>query len=143
MSNSSLLQVHTTTREINETVCAVNAVALHKPLITTMFSAILCSCSPTQQIRYIELKMMSAKSLLVVFMAFALQQLAAATADFEMASGPGTIRGEDRDPFKEGYFTIVISCFLLMIFFIAFMFAVRLSCDKARGNDSRSFFLVA
>lgn len=75
-------------------------------------------------------------------MAVALQQLAEAE-DFKMAGGPGTIRGEDRDPFKEGYFTIVLSCFLLMIFFIAFMFAVRLSCDKSRGNDSRSFFLVA
>lgn len=64
-------------------------------------------------------------------------------AGFEMDHGSGTIRAEDRDPFKEGYFNIVISCFALMFFFIGCMFSVRVCFSKQRGNTSKSFFLVA
>lgn len=79
---------------------------------------------------------------LLVFIVLALNL---ATADnFEMSNGPGSIRSEDRDPFKEGYFHIVISCFALMFFFIGCMFSVRICLgNKRTGNDSRSFFLVA
>lgn len=80
-------------------------------------------------------------SLLLVLVALVAQM--AAAEDFELETGPGTIRAEDRDPFKEGYFNIVTACFCLMIFFIMCMFSVRLCLGKRRGNDSQSFFLVA
>eukprot|EP00903_Cladosiphon_okamuranus_P017565 g16179.t1 len=79
--------------------------------------------------------------LLVVLVAMVLQM--ASASDFELSTGAGTIRGEDRDPFKEGYFNMVTSCFALMFFFIACMFSVRICLGKRRGNDSQSFFLVA
>lgn len=79
--------------------------------------------------------------LLVVLVAMVLQM--ASVAAFEMASGQGTIRAEDRDPFKAGYFNFVVSCFALMFFFIACMFSVRICLGKRRGNDTQSFFLVA
>lgn len=87
------------------------------------------------------IEMMSLYSLLVVFVVLTLQL--ASAEDFKLLNGVNTILGEDRDPFKEGYFTIIISCFALVFFFLACMFAVRLTCDKQRGRDSRSFFLVA
>lgn len=79
--------------------------------------------------------------LLVVLVAMVLQ--VASAADFEPLSGAGTIRAEDRDPFKEGYFNMVTACFALMFFFIGCMFSVRICLGKRRGNDSQSFFLVA
>lgn len=80
--------------------------------------------------------------LLAVLMAVALSF--ATAEDFELATGMGTIRAEDRDPFKEGYFTYTISCFALMFFFIACMFSVRICLgNKSRTSDSKSFFLVA
>lgn len=78
--------------------------------------------------------------LLLVLLAMMVQLIA---ADFELASGPGTIRRQDRDPFKDGYFNIIIACFALMFCFIACMFGVRLCLGKKRGNTSKSFFLVA
>lgn len=79
--------------------------------------------------------------LLAVLVAMVLQT--ASGEDFELLTGPGTIRAEDRDPFKEGYFNYCVSCFALMFFFIACMFSVRICLGKRRGNDTQSFFLVA
>lgn len=78
--------------------------------------------------------------LLVVLVAMVLQM---ASAGFELDQSEGTIRFEDRDPFKEGYFNMVVACFVLMFFFIACMFGVRICLGKRRGNDTQSFFLVA
>ncbi|CAM9541747.1 unnamed protein product [Hapterophycus canaliculatus] len=79
--------------------------------------------------------------LLLLLVAMVLQM--ASAEDFEMLGSAGTIRSQDRDPFKEGYFNMITSCFALMIFFIACMFSVRICMGKRRGNDSQSFFLVA
>ncbi|CAM9151058.1 unnamed protein product [Scytosiphon promiscuus] len=84
---------------------------------------------------------MMSSPLLLLLVAMFLQMVA--SADFELESSPGTIRSQDRDPFKEGYFNMVTSCFALMFFFIACMFSVRICLGKRRGNDSQSFFLVA
>lgn len=83
--------------------------------------------------------------LTLLFMAAALNLASAAdSADhFEMNTGSGTIYAEDRDPFKEGYFSMVIACFCLTFFFIGCLFTVRIFLGNKRGNDSHSFFLVA
>ncbi|CAM9609395.1 unnamed protein product [Pylaiella littoralis] len=80
--------------------------------------------------------------LLVILMAMVLHM---ASAGFELAvdSEGDTIRTQDRDPFKEDYFNMVLASFLLMFFFIGCMFSVRICLGKRRGNDSQSFFLVA
>ncbi|CAM9959167.1 unnamed protein product [Discosporangium mesarthrocarpum] len=84
--------------------------------------------------------MMSLSTLFVVVLALVLQLTA---ADFEVEHGEGTIRYQDRDPFKDGYFTFTISCFACAAFFALCGFTVRTVCDKSRNRDSRSFFLVA
>lgn len=84
--------------------------------------------------------MKSSPLLLVVLMAMVLQM---ASAGFELATDGDTVRNEDRDPFKEPYFNMVLACFLLMFFFVGCMFGVRICLGKRRGNDSQSFFLVA
>lgn len=84
--------------------------------------------------------MSSLSSLFLVLVAFV---MTVAAEDFKLEGGSGTIRGQDRDPFAEGYFNMIIACFALMIFFITCMFSVRLCLGKRRGNDSQSFFLVA
>lgn len=85
--------------------------------------------------------MMPSSPLLVVLMAMVLQM--ASAEDFELASTPNSIRFQDRDPFKEGYFNMITACFALMFFFIGCMFSVRICLGKRRGNDTQSFFLVA
>ncbi|CBJ29388.1 expressed unknown protein [Ectocarpus siliculosus] len=80
---------------------------------------------------------------LLVLLAAVLHMMGAAAEDFEVSTGVGSIRAQDRDPFKEGYFNMIISCFALMFFFIGCMFSVRICLGKKRGNDSHSFFLVA
>lgn len=85
--------------------------------------------------------MFSMSSVLLAFAALIVHM--ASASNFEMASGPGTIRAEDRDPFKEGYFEMIVACFALVFFFVGCMFGVRVCLGKRRGNDSRSFFLVA
>lgn len=83
----------------------------------------------------------SMSSFVLVVVAMVVQL--AKAEDFELLTGEGTIRMEDRDPFKEGYFNMIIACFALMFFFIGCMFSVRMVLGKRRGNDSQSFFLVA
>lgn len=87
--------------------------------------------------------MASMNSPLLVVLVVMVLQMASSVAAFELASGTNSIRSEDRDPFKEGYFNYCVSCFALMFFFIACMFSVRICLGKRRGNDSQSFFLVA
>lgn len=82
----------------------------------------------------------SMSSFVLVVVAMVVQL--AKAQDSEMTN-KRTIRMEDRDPFKEGYFNMIISCFALMFFFIGCMFSVRMVLGKRRGNDSQSFFLVA
>lgn len=80
--------------------------------------------------------------LLVVLMAMVLQ-MASAGFDLTIGDGEDTIRTQDRDPFKQGYFNMILACFVLMFVFIGCMFSVRICLGKRRGNDSQSFFLVA
>ncbi|CAM9324538.1 unnamed protein product [Choristocarpus tenellus] len=99
----------------------------------------IASCLPIQLPQVIV--MMSLQSIFLVVVALVLQ--VAVAADFELESGKGTIRYEDRDPFKEGYFVMTISCFAFAALFVACGFGVRSAYDKSRNRDSRSFFLVA
>lgn len=87
--------------------------------------------------------MMPSMMNLLLLLAAVLQMMGAAAEDFEVSTGADTIRAQARDPFKEGYFNMIISCFALMFFFIACMFSVRICLGNKRGNDSQSFFLVA
>lgn len=108
-------------------------------LLPFLRSLTFVSSHPTQ-IHPSTMASMMSSPLLLVLVAMVLQM---ASADFDLASSPGTIRSQDRDPFKEGYFNMITSCFALMFFFIACMFSVRICLGKRRGNDSQSFFLVA